>query len=217
MIARLFTRFLLALALLTSSTVALARFISIDPVPFEENNIHSFNRYAYGNNNPYRFKDPDGRAPTELYKEGRFGGTIGMSGYDRMMQIRENEATLRDIGPRRSLDPSIRAAEQGAKSASRIDAVINETLSGKGNMTSTMKLGADDMLKAGEKFLGAGYREIGKSGSGVFRSADGTRQFRIEEGSLSGSHKPGVPHGHLEVYKPGANKPSTNNHIPLSE
>ena len=39
----------------------LGRFTGIDPVGFQEGNIHSFNRYAYANNNPYRFVDPDGR------------------------------------------------------------------------------------------------------------------------------------------------------------
>lgn len=42
------------------------RFMSTDPIGFDDQNIHSFNRYAYGNNNPYRFKDPDGRAPTPI-------------------------------------------------------------------------------------------------------------------------------------------------------
>lgn len=37
------------------------RFMAIDPVGFGEPNIHSFNRYAYANNNPYRYIDPDGR------------------------------------------------------------------------------------------------------------------------------------------------------------
>ena len=39
----------------------LGRFTGIDPVGFQEDNIHSFNRYAYANNNPYKFVDPDGR------------------------------------------------------------------------------------------------------------------------------------------------------------
>lgn len=39
----------------------LGRFLSIDPVDFSDKNIHSFNRYAYGNNNPVKYKDPDGR------------------------------------------------------------------------------------------------------------------------------------------------------------
>ena len=41
----------------------LGRFTGIDPVRYQEDNIHSFNRYAYANNNPYKFVDPDGRIP----------------------------------------------------------------------------------------------------------------------------------------------------------
>lgn len=67
------------------------------------------------------------------------------------------------------------------------------------------------------KHLGEGYKEIGKPGSGVFRSADGAKQFRIDDNSLRGNHAPGVPHVHLETYKPGARKPSANNHIPLQD
>lgn len=37
------------------------RFMGVDPAPFVENNIHSFNRYAYGNNNPFKYIDRDGR------------------------------------------------------------------------------------------------------------------------------------------------------------
>ena len=39
----------------------IGRFLQPDPVGFVEANIHSFNRYAYANNNPYRYKDPDGQ------------------------------------------------------------------------------------------------------------------------------------------------------------
>lgn len=39
----------------------LGRFTGIDPVAWNENNLHSFNRYAFANNNPLRFTDPDGR------------------------------------------------------------------------------------------------------------------------------------------------------------
>src|SRR5215467_10972517 len=37
------------------------RFVSKDPVGFDEKNVQSFNRYAYANNNPYRFVDPTGQ------------------------------------------------------------------------------------------------------------------------------------------------------------
>jgi RHS repeat-associated protein len=36
------------------------RFASVDPVRFVDSNVHSFNRYAYANNSPYVFVDPDG-------------------------------------------------------------------------------------------------------------------------------------------------------------
>ena len=37
------------------------RFLSIDPVVTNANSGSSFNRYVYGNNNPYLFVDPDGK------------------------------------------------------------------------------------------------------------------------------------------------------------
>ncbi len=42
---------------------ALGRFMGVDPAGVSESNIYSFNRYAYANDNPYRYVDPDGRAP----------------------------------------------------------------------------------------------------------------------------------------------------------
>jgi RHS repeat-associated protein len=39
----------------------LGRFMGMDPKGFDETNIQSFNRYAYANNNPYKYIDPDGR------------------------------------------------------------------------------------------------------------------------------------------------------------
>lgn len=38
------------------------RFLSVDPVVTDAKTGSSFNRYVYGNNNPYKFKDPDGKA-----------------------------------------------------------------------------------------------------------------------------------------------------------
>ena len=37
------------------------RFLSVDPVVTDAKDGTSFNRYVYGNNNPYKFKDPDGQ------------------------------------------------------------------------------------------------------------------------------------------------------------
>ncbi len=45
---------------------AVGRFLGIDPVDYLDGNLHSFNRYAYGNNNPVRYADPDGRIAIPL-------------------------------------------------------------------------------------------------------------------------------------------------------
>ncbi len=37
----------------------LGRFMNNDPIGFRD--VHSFNRYVYANNNPYKYTDPDGR------------------------------------------------------------------------------------------------------------------------------------------------------------
>jgi RHS repeat-associated protein len=42
---------------------AIGRFMAMDPAGFDPDNIHSFGRYGYANDNPYRFIDPDGRDP----------------------------------------------------------------------------------------------------------------------------------------------------------
>lgn len=44
----------------------IGRFMGVDPQGFTENNIFSFNQYAYANNNPYRYTDPNGESPLDL-------------------------------------------------------------------------------------------------------------------------------------------------------
>jgi RHS repeat-associated protein len=44
----------------------IGRFLSIDPKEADPSDLHSLNRYAYANNNPYRYVDPDGYTPVDL-------------------------------------------------------------------------------------------------------------------------------------------------------
>ena len=48
----------------------MGRFTGLDPAGFSEGNVQSFNRYAYANNNPYVYVDPNGLAPK--FRFGRF-------------------------------------------------------------------------------------------------------------------------------------------------
>jgi RHS repeat-associated protein len=48
---------------------SVGRFMGVDPVSISEKNLHSFNRYNYGNNNPYKYIDPDGREPLSNYAD----------------------------------------------------------------------------------------------------------------------------------------------------
>ena len=40
----------------------IGRFMAVDPQDYQEGQRHTYNRYAYGANNPYKYVDPDGRA-----------------------------------------------------------------------------------------------------------------------------------------------------------
>jgi RHS repeat-associated protein len=44
----------------------LGRFTGVDPKGFDEKDFRTFNRYGYGNNSPYRYRDPDGRMPAAV-------------------------------------------------------------------------------------------------------------------------------------------------------
>ena len=82
---------------------ALGRFLSVDSMGFSEGNVHSFNRYAYGNNNPYRFKDPDGRLAIPAVVTGLFivaGGVYVANCEGCKQSVRQTWDTIRGLGNR---------------------------------------------------------------------------------------------------------------------
>ncbi len=100
----------------------------------------------------------------------------------------------------------------------KIDDVIEETLKNRNikHYNSSFSVNYDEALELGERFLGGkgNYSELGSSGSGVFRSKDGLRQFRMDTPSLQGQHEPNLPHVHLEILD-GSGRVVSNNHITL--
>jgi hypothetical protein len=110
------------------------------------------------------------------------------------------------------------AAGRASTAVEKVGAVIEETATGAGNFTSGQRLGPDEALDAGAAWVGEGYAEVGPSGSGVFRSADGRRQFRMTDADLDGAHGAIGSHVHLERLDPersGKMAIEANNHIPL--
>jgi hypothetical protein len=69
----------------------------------------------------------------------------------------------------------------------------------------------DVALEQGLRWLGKGYREIGP---GVYRSADGLRQFRITDADLIPTHGSIGPHVHFEAFD-SLGIPLENLHIPV--
>jgi hypothetical protein len=76
--------------------------------------------------------------------------------------------------------------------------VVHNTcpVKGLGDIGSHLPMASRDALKHGIKWLGTGYKEIAP---GVFRSADGLRQFRMTAADLLGFHGKVCPHVHIEA------------------
>jgi RHS repeat-associated protein len=79
---------------------------------------------------------------------------------------------------------------------------------GFGNLTAGV-LGDDAILRSAEEWLGPGYREIAP---GVYRSADGARQFRMVDSSDLGASS---PHVHFEAIGPDGREILENGHVYL--
>jgi RHS repeat-associated protein len=63
----------------------IGRFMSVDPIAPDAADPFTFNRYAYGNNNPYRYLDPNGEAVEAI----AVGGGLLLLGYAACESCRE--------------------------------------------------------------------------------------------------------------------------------
>lgn len=59
----------------------IGRFLSIDPREADPSDLHSLNRYTYANNNPYRYVDPDGNSPVDLFFFALDAAKLGIAVY----------------------------------------------------------------------------------------------------------------------------------------
>lgn len=216
----------LALGMICSSNPVLAKFLSADPVTAQQHiqkgNVQGFNRYAYANNNPYKYVDPDGRVAETVWDVANVAigvasmssnisnGNYGAATIDAIGVVIDGAATVVPVVPG--------GAGMAIKAARGTDSVI----AGNKVLKNGDSLKTNDALDAAQDFLGDGYKEVS---SGVFKSADGTSMVRMTDSDLAktGNHA-GSPHMNFEkgttATKPNGKETfnsKTNVHVYLPE
>ena len=204
---------------------SLGRFISQDPLKGTPTDPQQRNRYSYVGNDPLTRYDLSGLYPGESYVDAavgtwndwREGGVSALAndywqGYNTMPRWAQAADTGVILGGMTFLDlysmgafspmqgeyASELLSEEGSIGLGR-DATCGK---GMGNIPGG-EASIDQVLSGAVRWLGEGYREIGP---GVFRSADGTRQFRmVYPNDLA--PRIGSPHVNFEYINPVTGKP----------
>jgi len=73
-------------------------FLSVDPVTAYQGLGSQFHRYRYGNNNPYRFTDPDGRVPVETIWDAANVAMGAQSAYSNFSQGNVGAGIVDSVG-----------------------------------------------------------------------------------------------------------------------
>lgn len=84
-------------------------------------------------------------------------------------------------------------------------------VAGFGNIAQAASISEGTALRSGSSWVGESSTEVG---SGVFRSVDGMKQFRMTNSDLLGSHGQIGPHVHFESLN-SAGKVVENMHVPI--
>ncbi|GGK03224.1 RHS repeat domain-containing protein [Luteimonas terricola] len=125
-------------------------FLSVDPVTAYSDPIGQFHRYRYANNNPYKFKDPDGRyncvgSATDCGKVDQYVSKVKESQKSPNLTKSESRAVqklVKHIGPKGKGGPTFTPSKlEGKKMAStdqrgNIKIDVNKTMPGADNVTS---------------------------------------------------------------------------------
>jgi RHS repeat-associated protein len=182
----------------------IGRFMATDPAGFDEKNVHSFNRYAYANNNPYRYVDPDGHQalplltpPPSIANGGPSITPLGKPTQEQQVRALEGFSSSSSSGF--SIPASV-AADIANFVMGGVPALVEGKLGGLIFKAPEYKGGA--VTESG--FLDAALSWLGEKptdkGDGRYISSDGMRQVRFGPHETEGKEL----HGHFEAYdKPG--------------
>ena len=196
----------------------LGRFYGNDPVGYvDKSPVHSFGRYTYVNNNPYKYTDPNGEFvwfAALLFIGAGVTATAPANApgpNDTPQQMSGIDAVAAVIPAARLESAAVKVAENIAAN-STVNAVLKNGDS----------LPTDKALDAAIEHLGEGYSEVA---SGVFKSADGKNMVRMTDSDLAKTNNhAGAPHINLEtgntVTKPNGKESfnsKDNKHIYLPE
>jgi uncharacterized protein RhaS with RHS repeats len=144
------------------------RFLSVDPVTTNAKDGSFFGRYHYANNNPYKFKDPDGRSPF-----GALAGIVVEIGYQMKVEGRAwGDLDVSDI----LVAGAIGAVLPGAGSAIIRSGQAASTVSKSMKAMDTLSGKAANTANRAGKTAAAMNRNTEKAGKAVADAAsDGTK------------------------------------------
>jgi RHS repeat-associated protein len=149
----------------------IGRFMGIDPVGFQEDNVHSFNRYAYANNNPYRYIDPDGHDAVDSIKSwwassmaGFQSATLGDTVMKSLQAFGPAEgAAMAAVGAIKGLGASVKSIDVASKALPDATIVCRGGLCGSQAFTTGADIVVNGKLEGVSVGLGKTITEASKN------------------------------------------------------
>jgi len=173
----------------------LGRFMAVDPAGVSEGDVHSFNRYAYANDNPYKFVDPDGQESREAaFRElGLEDPAAGLT--NRARQVAEGAAAVGEAIDDQATDvTNYIPVGIFAGVLKKLGGVVTSA----DKAFSKEKQALVDMAKS-DKRAGAtradmkAYEELNEGLTDPFPA----NKVRVDEGHAGGGPHSQMPHGHV--------------------